>query len=568
MAKTAAASAVIIRARVDWLQGALLAALLAICFFLVLYPVARVLWVALADENNRFTLVHFQNFFLRPLFREALWNSLWSGFLVVAFGALIAVPLAYVFVRYEFRGKIALQTLATLPLVVPPFVGAVAFQQILGRSGAVNLLLMQWFDFSIPFMEGMTGVVLVQTLHFFPLIMLNTGVSLANIDATLEEMARSLGCHGFRLFRRVTLPLMLPGFVAGSLLAFIRAIDDLGTPLMLNYKNLLAPQAYLRITTIGIDDVDGYMICVVLVLLSLASLFAARKYVGLAEYATVQVGRSARMPIHGKKLFFVMLASTLALAVALLPHLGIVLLSFSKVWSYSMLPTRWTLDNYAEILFRVPHFIKNTLVYTGLAAGFDVVLGAAIAFLLARSRLWGVNLLDALATLPLAIPGVVLAVGYIRVFHGWDFPGLGAPLSSTWIILVVVYTMRRLPYTVRACHAALQQVHVSLEESAQNLGASRLRTFWCVTLPLIGGGLVAGGLLAFITSCVELSSTIMLVPRVELGPISYGIYVYMQSPLGRGAGAALGVVAILLVAAGTYLTHRTFGARAGGAFRV
>ena len=568
MAKTAAAPAVIIRARVDWLQGALLAALLALCFFLVLYPVARVLWVALADENNRLTLVHFQNFFLRPLFREALWNSLWSGFLVVAFGALIAVPLAYVFARYEFRGKILLQTLATLPLVVPPFVGAVAFQQILGRSGAVNLLLMQWFDFSIPFMEGMTGVVLVQTLHFFPLIMLNTGVSLANIDATLEEMARSLGCHGFRLFRRVTLPLMLPGFVAGSLLAFIRAIDDLGTPLMLNYKNLLAPQAYLRITTIGIDDVDGYVICVVLVVLSLASLFAARKYVGLAEYATVQVGRSARMPIHGKKLFFVLLASALALAVALLPHLGIFLLSLAKVWSYSMLPTRWTLDNYAEILFRVPHFIKNTLVYTGLAAGLDVVLGAAIAFLLARSRLWGVNLLDALATLPLAIPGVVLAVGYIRVFHGWDFPGLGAPLSSTWIILVIVYTMRRLPYTVRACHAALQQVHVSLEESAQNLGATRLRTFWRVTLPLIGGGLVAGGLLAFVTSCVELSSTIMLVPRVELGPISYGIYVYMQSPLGRGAGAALGVVAILLVAAGTYLTHRAFGARAGGAFRV
>ncbi len=175
MAKTAAAPAVIIPPRVDWLQGALLAALLALCFSLVLYPVARVLWVALADENSRLTLVHFRNFFLRPLFREALWNSLWSGFLVVAFGSLIAAPLAYAFARYQFRGKILLQTFATLPLVVPPFVGAVAFQQILGRSGAVNLLLMQWFDFSIPFMEGMTGVVLVQTLHFFPLIMLNTG---------------------------------------------------------------------------------------------------------------------------------------------------------------------------------------------------------------------------------------------------------------------------------------------------------------------------------------------------------------------------------------------------------
>ena len=121
-------------------------------------------------------------------------------------------------------------------------------------------------------MEGLTGVVLVQTLHFFPFILLNTVVSLSNIDASLEEMAQNLGCHGFRLFRRVTLPLMLPGFIAGSLLTFIRAIDDLGTPLMLNYKNLLAPQAYLRITTIGMDDVDGYVVCVVLVVLSMATL--------------------------------------------------------------------------------------------------------------------------------------------------------------------------------------------------------------------------------------------------------------------------------------------------------
>ena len=568
MAKTEGVLPIRLREQTDWLQGAAMAALLALLFAFILYPIMRVLWVSLADESGRLTPIHFQNFFLRPLFREALWNSLFSGFLVVLFGSLIAVPLAYVTARYEFRGKILLQTLATLPLVIPPFVGAVAFQQILGRSGTVNLPLMRWLDFSIPFMDGLTGVVLVQTLHFFPFIMLNTAVSLSNIDPALEEAAQSMGCHGFRLFRRVTLPLMLPGFIAGSLLAFIRAIDDLGTPLMLNYKNLLAPQAYLRITTIGIDDVDGYVICVVLVVLSLASLLAARKYLGLAEYATLQGGRGVARPIHGKKLAFVLLLSGLALAVSLLPHIGILLLSLSKVWSFSVLPTSFTLDNYSEILFRVPHFIKNTLLYTGLAALFDIILGAAIAFLLLRSRLWGRNLLDALATLPLAIPGVVLAVGYIRVFHGWDFPGAGAPLSSTWFILVIAYAMRRLPYTVRACYAALQQVHVSLEESAQNLGANRLRTFFRVTMPLISGGLVAGGLIAFVTSCVELSSTIMLVPRLEYGPISYGIYIYMQSPLGRSAGAALGVVAILLVAVGTYLTHRIFGARAGSAFRV
>jgi iron(III) transport system permease protein len=556
------------RERTDWWQYGVMVLLLVVLTSFILYPVLRVLWISLSDDQGNLTTLHFLNFFRRPLFRESLWNSLWSGFLVVLFSAIMALPLAYVLARYEFRGKLLLQTAATLPLVIPPFVGAVALQLILGRSGMVNLVLMDWFDTSIPFMEGLTGVVLVQTLHFFPFILLNTVVSLSNIDASLEEAAQNLGCRGLRLFRRVTLPLMLPGFIAGALLTFIRAIDDLGTPLMLNYKNLLAPQAYLRITTIGMDDVDGYVVCVVLVILSLASLLAARKYLSLAEYATVQRSAPIAHKLQGKTLALVWLAIALILGVSLLPHIGILILSLSKVWSFTLLPTTYTLGNYDEILFRVPHFVLNTLLYTLLAAAFDIVLGAAIAYLLLRSRVGGKNLLDAIATMPLAIPGVVLAVGYLRVFHGWDFPGAGGPLTSSWFILVIAYTMRRLPYTVRACYAALQQVHISLEESAQNLGANRLRTFMRITLPMIAGGVVAGGLIAFVTSCVELASTIMLVPRIELGPISYGIYLYMQSPLGRGAGAALGVVAILLVSLGTYLTHRIFGGRAGSAFRI
>ena len=135
MATGEAVSALRLREKIDWLQGGVMVALLALLLVFILYPVARVLWVSLADENSRLTLVHFQNFFLRPLFREALWNSLFSGFLVVLFGSIIAVPLAYITARYEFRGKILLQTLTTLPLVIPPFVGAVAFQQIqIGRA--------------------------------------------------------------------------------------------------------------------------------------------------------------------------------------------------------------------------------------------------------------------------------------------------------------------------------------------------------------------------------------------------------------------------------------------------
>jgi iron(III) transport system permease protein len=554
--------------RIDWWQTGITMILLALLTAFIVYPVLRVLSISLSDDSGSFTFIHFVNFFHRPLFREALWNTLWSGFLVVVFSAAVSLPLAYLLARYEFRGKVLLQTAATLPLVIPPFVGAVALQLILGRSGMVNLLLMDWFDVTVPFMEGLTGVVLVQTLHFFPFILLNTVVSLSNVDPSLEEMAQNLGCHGFRLFRRITLPLVLPGFIAGSLLTFIRAIDDLGTPLMLNYKNLLAPQAYLRITTIGMDDVDGYVVCVVLVILSLASLLLARKYLSLAEYATVQRGSPSTRRLHGRKAVLVWVGVALILGVSLLPHVGILLLSFTRVWSFTLLPTTYTLGNYVEILFRAPHFVVNTLRYMVLAAGFDIVLGATIAFLLLRTSVPGRNLLDAIATLPLAIPGVVLGVGYLRVFHGWDFPGADGPLTSSWFILVIAYTMRRLPYTVRASYAALQQVHITLEESAQNLGANRLRTFTKITLPMISGGLIAGGLIAFVTSCVELSSTIILVPRIELGPIAYGIYLYMQSPLGRGAGAALGVVAILLVSLGTYLTHRIFGGRSGNAFRI
>jgi iron(III) transport system permease protein len=433
----------------------------------------------------------------------------------------------------------------------------------------VNILLLERFGVTVPFMEGLAGVILVQSLHYFPFILLNTAAALAGLDRGLEEAAQNLGASGWLLLRRVLLPLALPGYAAGALLTFIRVIDDLGTPLMLNYTKLLAPQAYVRITTVGLTDVDGYVVCVILVALSLGALWASKRFVGQWEFAAV--GRSGEAPPvelgRGGALLAWAVAAAL-LGPALLPHLGIGLLSVSRVWSLSPLPTVYTLGNYAEILFRAPHFVYNTLRYALLAAAIDAVLGAAIAWLLLRGRTPGRQWLDAIATMPLAIPGVVIAVGYLRMFHGWSVPGLGEPLTSTWLALVIVYAMRRLPYTVRGGYAALQQLPVALEEAGQNLGAGRLRTFRWITLPLMGRGLLAGGLLAFITSAVDLSSTILLIPRVELGPLSYGIYLYMQSAVGRGAGAALGVVAIALVAAGTWAATRLARRSGGAPFRA
>ncbi len=549
-------------------ESALVWALLLVLGAGIVYPLLQVLSVA-AVVDGRPTGAPLLAFFARPLFREALLNTLLSGVLAVALGSVIAVPLALLTVRYSFPGRSTLTTLGLLPLVIPPFVGAVAFQQILGRSGMINLFLLERFGFTVPFMEGLRGVILVQSLHYFPFILLNTAAALSALDRSLEEAAQNLGSSGFRLFRRILLPLSLPGYAAGALLTFIRVIDDLGTPLMLNYTTLLAPQAYVRVTTVGLTDVDGYVVCVVLVALSLAALWLVKRVLGRGEFTVI--GRSGEAPARGLGPRGTLAAWMIALALlgpALLPHMGIALLSVSKVWSLTPLPSVYTLDNYGEILFRAPPFIWNTLRYALLASAIDIGLGAVIAWLLLRGRARGRAWLDAIATMPLAVPGVVLAVGYLRIFHGWSVPGLGAPLTSTWLILVIVYAVRRLPYTVRSAYAALQQQPLWLEEAAQNLGASRARAFVKVTLPLMGRGLLAGGLLAFVSSSVDLSSTMLLVPRVELGPLSYGIYLYMQSAVGRGPGAALGVVAIALVAAGTWLATRFARGGGRGLFRV
>ncbi len=533
-------------------EATLVAALLILLGAGIVYPLLQVLSVACLDGGVP-TLRPLAAFFARPLFREAFVNTLLTGVLAVLVGSVIAVPLALLTVRYRFPGRALVTGLGVLPLVIPPFVGAVAFQQILGRGGAVNLLLLEHAGFTIPFMEGLTGVVLVQSLHYFPFILLSTAAALAGLDRSLEEAAQNLGSSGLRLFRRVLLPLALPGYVAGALLTFIRVIDDLGTPLMLDYTTLLAPQAYERATTSGLDDVDGYVICAILLALSLGALALSRA--ARARGESRALGGAAEAPavaLSPRGALVAWLLAALLLGPALLPHAGVLLLSVSRVWSLTPLPSAYTLGHYEEILVRSPQFIANTVRYAGLAALLDVALGAVIAWLLLRGRVRGRQWLDTLSTVPLAIPGVVIAMGSLRAFGGVGVPGLAEPLASTWLLLVIVYAVRGLPYAVGGAYAALAPLSPALEEAAQNLGANRSRALRRITLPLMTRGLVAGGLLAFIIAAVDLSSTILLVPRTELGPLSYGVYLSMQSAVGRGPGAALGVVAIGLVAAGAW----------------
>jgi iron(III) transport system permease protein len=251
----------------------------------------------------------------------------------------------------------------------------------------------------------------------------------------------------------------------------------------------------------------------------------------------------------------------LMLLIVLSPHLGVLLLSFAKVWSFSVLPDAWTLDHYGVVLRDSTRMIVNTFVYCGAAALIDVVLGTTIAYIVLRTTVPGRRWLDHMATVALAMPGVVLGIGYLRTFRDVTLPWSDTPLLASGLIFILAYAIRRLPYALRSCTAALQQVHISMEEAAQTLGASRRRTILRIVVPLMAGGIMAGFLTSFITAAVEISETILLTTRESLAPMSYGIYLYMQSIAGRGPGAALGVIAVVMVALGTYLSHRIIASR-------
>lgn len=538
-----------------WIAFGLILAFLLV--FLIL-PVGTVIYTAFVDEGGVLTMGHFANFFAQGVFRESFFNSLVVSLASVFFASLIAVPLAYLTVRFEFRGALLIQTLGVLPLIMPPFVGAVALQLIFGRSGSVNLLLSDAFGFTIPIMDGLVGVTFVESIHYFPFILLNLVAAMRNIDGAMEESALNLGARGWRLFRRVIFPLAMPGYLAGAALVFVKVFDDLGTPLVMGVTNMLAPQAYLRITSAGIDDPLGYVISVIMIAFSILALWLAARVMKGKDYATLQKGGSAlqkrRLSAWESALAYGWIG--FVLLVTLAPHIGILLMSFSKVWSFSVLPDAYTLEHYATVFTDSRQMIGNTLLYCLLAAGLDVVIGTAIAYLILRTQLPARRWLDYLASAALAIPGLVLAIGYLRMFKGVQLPFADTPLVSTWVLIMLAYAVRRLPYALRSCMAALQQVHVSLEEAAQSLGASRLSTIRRVMVPLMAGGILAGFVTSFITAAVELSATLLLASSESQAPMSYGIYLYMQSISGRGPGAALGVLAVVVVGLGTYFSHR------------
>lgn len=542
------------------------------------WPILQILRGGFIDADGNFTLSTFVALLKDPLYREGLLNSFWLGLATTVISFAIALPLAFISDRFEFPGKAALASVVLVPMILPPFVGAIGIKQIFGQYGALNAFLIEiglrpegwtfdWFAVA-PFW----GVAFVSALSLYPIIYLNCAAALANVDPAMEEAAQNLGCTGLRRFRRVTLPLIKPGLFAGGTIVFIAGFTELGVPLIFDYSRLTSVQIFYGLKDIGGNPAPYAL--VTLLLLSTTTLYLLGKGLfGRQAYAMMakasSTGGAKRLPL-GQALFCTALFGGVT-ALAVLPHIGVVLMAFATDWYGNILPSAFTLDNF-ELALGHPltvSAISNSIKFAAASTVIDIVLGIAIAYVVVRSKLRYRGVLDVLAMLPLAVPGLVVAFGYLAMSQEGRFFSFVNPVENPTILLIIAYSVRRLPYVVRSAVAGFQQTSETLEEAAQNLGCPPLRTLRKITLPLIAANLIAGGLLAFAFAMLEVSDSLILAQKQAFYPITKAILELFQL-LGDGQfiASALGVWAMAFLGICIVGLSLVLGKKLGAIFRV
>lgn len=544
----------------------------------LLYPVARVLIGALTQTDPVTQAKSLDlSLLLLPIqlpdVREAMVNSFWLGLASTIVASLIALPLAYAGARLKFAGKTMLTGLLLVPLLLPPLVGAVGLRQILAREGFVNTLLGRNQDpinfLDSLFLNGWGPLILiigVTALHLFPLIYLNVSAAWANIDSSLEEAAENMGASSWRVFRTVTLPLLLPGYLSGALIVFIFAFTDLGTPLVFGFKKVAAVKIFDAKTAVG--DPTAYVIAFYLVVLSGIIFYVSRRFLDGGKIATLARGtRRAREQTPAAWTYpFIYGYFLLVIGLALLPHIGVVLVSFARTWSSPDLWPQWSLENYHAIFtdpsIPAANSIKISLLCAAASMTIDVIGGFALAYALVRGKVWAKALLDTLAMLPLALPGLILAFGLL-ISYRYTFLD---PLENPIPLLIIAYAVRRLPYALRSVSAGLQQMSVTLEEASLNMGATPLQTVWRVTRPLVTANLIAAGLLTFAFAVLEVSDSLVLAAESSTIPIAQAIFKLSQYDMYKAC--ALGVVGMALLTTTFLLVNRLLGKQLGSLFKA
>jgi ABC-type Fe3+ transport system permease subunit len=576
-----------LRKELDWLSAAMLISIIVVFFLFLIYPLLTVVGSSFFTSTGEFTLeriflpfthptfgVQFQFNIFRPspeagileiwgMDLGVVFNSIYVAFIVTMISVVLGTGFAYLIAKYEFPGKSILRTALIFPMLSTPFIGAIGIRWFMGANGFLNNLVYAFFaSFGLEWtrleFHGLAAIIIVQGLSLFSLVYLNAYSSFMGIDPSLEEQAENLGASGFGLFRTVTFPLAMPGIQAGAILVFILSMEDLGTPIVysddLQAQKTLAYQVYNNFAAeSGTINPIGPAIGMLLLVFALAGFFAIRRYASLRSYASASKGgqwNARTRHLRPRTTLLLYLVVIPVLLFALIPQISVVLLSFAEFRSAALLPPL-TLDHYA-LLFQseeIQGAIIRTLGYAAIATIATVLLGVSAAYVIARRDIPGNSALDLLVTSPIALPGIVIAAGYFTAYYANPILPFFPP-DFPMFLIIMSFTVRKFPFTVRAAYAGLQSTPVALEEASLNVGATRNKTFKSIVLPLIGVSVLAGGLLSFVYSVSEVSTALLLGgANYGQAPLTFWIdQVYRGLPplFGIGPAASLGVVMMVL----------------------
>jgi iron(III) transport system permease protein len=507
----------------------------------LLYPLYGVLGASLlTPDGSSFTLANYAAVLARPFYRASIANTLMISLFATATTTLLAVPMAFALARVEIPGKLPLTALAALPLVLPSFVAAYALLLLFGRAGIVTEALHAW-GLGFASIHGTPGIVTVYTLTLYPYVVLPTVAGLKAADVSLEEAAQNLGASPLRTFRTVTLPVVLPSVLAGALLVCIETLENFGVPAVLGEdKPILAVEAYkLFMGETATNPSAAGVLSVLLLLVTAMVLIVQHRFLARRRFASAT--RRIPPPIAIAKAWRIAFATYCwaVVLLALVPFFAIVALSFME-FRGPVLHARFSLGNYGELFAVARGPLWNTLLFATLTACAAGVIGVPIGWVLARTRSLWASLLDALSTLPFAVAGTVLAVGLIIAFNSGRLV-----LTGGWLIMVIAYTVRKLPFSVRAATAIVHQIDPSLEEASIALGVSPSRTMLRLVVPLMLGGIISGMILTWVTVASELSASVVLYS----GPWRTLTIVMFQALESTGAGVAVAAASVLIALA-------------------
>jgi len=524
---------------------------LALLVLFLLYPLSLVLDASLrVNGTGTLTLANYAQIFASKYYLGSIGNSLLAATLAALGATLIGTPLAFCLARVDMPGKTVLLTLATLPLVLPSFVAAYALVLLFGHAGVVTTGLR---EIGVPIgpIYGLPGITIVFLLTLYPYVLLPSIAGFRAIDISIEEAARNLGGSRLHAFRTVLLPVAMPAVLAGALLVFIEALENFGVPVVLaEDRPFLAVDIFkLFAGEAENNPAAAGALSVLLIAGTAVALVIQRRYLSRRRFATNARAAPPPLPLSPGWRMLATVFSWGIVALSLLPFIAVLFISFLH-FRGPVLTWQLAFSNYSMLLEGSFRPLYNSLLLATITAVVATLLGAPIGYIVTRHRGALSTGLDMIGMIPFAVSGTVLAIGLIIAFNSGILV-----LTGGWLILVIAYVVRKLPFCIRSSSAIVHQIEPSLEEASINLGVPPLRTFVTLTVPLMASGLIGGMILVWITAASELSSTIVLYTS-RWSTMTVRMYHFLEGGEGAGSASAAAAILILFTAAPLLLIHR------------